>query len=192
MIARRFVKVLVFVAMTTAVILAAGPAQAAASVDGGPVATPAVTPGVTGNPSHAVYVTTTEGPTILSTNSAGDPCATRSFERDLVEAPFGWPEDAWFKMTTYWCWNNVIVTYHNTYETGGVTTFGALEGWSYNGVGSSGWYCYRASGSTRNCSGNTEYAQGSFSACVFKVGCIANWYPFIQEWENYRGGFFHN
>jgi len=165
----------------------------AAETDGGEAATPTVTPGITGSPSTQVGVVTSVSDVVTSTDAAGDPCATRSFEIDLVEEPLDWPEDAWFKMTTHWCWNGLTVKSHTTNETAGVTAFGSVEGWAYNGIvpGSDGWYCYVAKGSSRNCSGNTEYAQGAFSDCQYGV-CIAHWSPFIQEWENYHGGFFHN
>jgi hypothetical protein len=191
---RSVLRLLTVVAAMAALMVAVVPAIGAvyASTDGdvGSV-TPPLTPGISGNPSHAVSTVTVDGPTVTSVDSAGDPCATRSFEIDLVEWPLGWPTDAWYKMTTYWCWNGVIVTTHHTYQTHGITTFGSAEGWTYNGQ-SSGWWCYVASGSHRNCSGNTEWAQGDFQDCVVKVGCIGNWNPFIQEWENYHGGFYHN
>jgi hypothetical protein len=195
---RRVIQLLATLAVVAAPVLAVGPGQTltafAAAPDGATSAAPAIPAGVSGTPSPAVAITGAESTTVISTNSAGDPCATGSFEFDLVQWPFNWPTLAWFKMTTYWCWNGVIVTYHNTREAGGVTSSGSAAGWSYTGIvqGSDGWYCYVAKGSHRNCSGNTEFAQGSFPECAFKVGCISSWNPQIQEWENYHGGFFHN
>jgi hypothetical protein len=173
-------------------LLALAPLTAvyAATVDGGPVATPPNAAGISGTTPKPVAEVTQEGPVVTSTDSAGNPCATRSFEIDLVEQPLGWPTDAWYKMTTHWCWNGRIVTSHNTYQTYGITTVGSLEGWEYDGE-TSGWWCYVASGSTRSCSGNTEWAQGHFKAVQYNIQ-IGSWSPFIQEWENYHGGFLHN
>lgn len=177
----------------TVIFAAAGPENAlAVDIDGATPDAPAVAPGITGTPDPAVAIITTETTQATAPDSAGNPCATRSFERQLVAWPLNWPELAWFKMRTYWCWNGTIVTTHSTSTTGGVTSSGAASGWDYVGVISSGWHCYVAKGGTRPCSGNTEYAEGKFTDCVAKVGCIASWYPYIQEWENYHGGFFHN
>jgi hypothetical protein len=141
-------------------------------------------------------VTTTEDPVTDSTDAAGHPCRTRATTATLTAAPIGWPELAWFKQTTYWCWNGSIVTTHTTSLNAGTTSSGAATGWTYDGVvdGSKGWHCYLANGGTRPCSGNTEYAEGAFTDCFQPVHqCpIGSWYPFVQQWENYHGGYFHN
>ncbi len=117
-------------------------------------------------------------------------CGNDFNEDDLYAAPFNWPELAWFTMNTYFCWNGRIVTYHSTNIQGQATGPGSATGWAYQGTIASGtgWYCYVANGSTVNCSGNEEYAQGNFTDCVLKYGCIGNWQPYIAEWQNYKGG----
>jgi len=190
----RFGSLLLTVSAAAALFTAAGSVESAFAdtIDGSTTQTPIVTPGIAGNPDPAVAEITTEDTAIDSTDSAGHPCRTRTFERDLVQWPFGWPTLAWFKMRTYWCWNGSIVTTHTTNVTGGTTGSGAASGWDYGGVvsGSNGWHCYVANGGSRPCSGNTEYAEGGFTECLAK--CIGSWYPFSQQWENYHGGYFHN
>ncbi len=122
-------------------------------------------------------------------STAASGCANNDATSELDQAPFDWPELAWFTMDTYFCWNGKIITTHSTSEKGQATGPGQTIGWSYNGTisGSVGWYCYVANGSSTNCSGNEEYAQGSFSQCEIKYGCIASWQPYIAEWENDHG-----
>jgi hypothetical protein len=96
----------------------------------------------------------------------------------------------WYKMTTFWCYNGRTVTTHSTSENAAVTGTGSATGWSYHGVIERSFHCYVASGSTRNCSGNFEDSQGSFQACLVKVGCYASKQPYFHEEENYRGQFF--
>jgi hypothetical protein len=173
--------------MMTCIALAA-PAGAAIPSAGAPPQSTS-----TAVPSHT-FVSVSSGTTAEPNNAAGNSCRSDFFSWNLTQAPFGWPVLAWYKMTTYYCWNGVIVTSHSTREDGGVTASGSAAGWTYNGNvnGSVGWNCYIAYGSTRQCSGNTEYAQGSFQDCLIKFGCVDNWYPQIQEWENYHGQFLHN
>ena len=111
-------------------------------------------------------------------------CKTNSVQGDLVSQPGGWPILAWFKQTTYWCYNG---TSHKTNYTAGVTGTGSVIGYAYKGIvqGSRGAHCYRAAGSHRKCSGNTEYAEGEFQACETN-------YIYLQSWENYKGKYFHN
>jgi hypothetical protein len=92
-------------------------------------------------------------------------------------------EEVWFRTTTYFCWNWLQVTYHSTYSRGVVTGPGAAAGWQYSGESSS-FTCYQVAGYRSSCGGNYETAQGQFEACVFKIGCVADFTPFIQEWEN--------
>lgn len=127
--------------------------------------------------------------TVVPGSTAASGCAHNVATDTLVQAPFDWPELAWFTMDTYFCWNGKIVTYHSTRVNGQATGPGQAIGWSYNGTidSSSGWYCYVAGASSTICSGNEEYAQGSFSQCEVKYGCIATWQPYIAEWEQYRG-----
>lgn len=190
-----FRSLLFAVSAAAVLITAAGSVETAFadSVDGSTMETPIVAPGISGSPDPAVVEITAEDTAVDSTDSAGNPCRTRTFERDLVQAPFNWPTLAWFKMRTFWCWNGSIVTTHTTNVNGGTTAPGAALGWDYAGVvsGSEGWHCYVASGGTRPCSGNTEYAEGKFTDCV-PGHCIGSWFPFIQQWENYHGGYFHN
>jgi hypothetical protein len=58
-------------------------------------------------------------------------------------------------------------------------------------AGTEGWHCYVAAGSHRNCSGNTEYAEGGFRSCVPHVNCESS-YVYLQSWENYKGRYVHN
>lgn len=75
----------------------------------------------------------------------------------------------------------------------GVTAIGSAAGLEYKGIvpGSKGWYCYRAAGSNRKCSGVTEYAEGKFEACVRPLPCEST-YVYLQSWENYKGEYRHN
>jgi hypothetical protein len=145
-----------------------------------------VVPGVTGKPVTEIV---SSKQTVVAGSTAASGCANNDATAELVQAPLNWPELAWFKMDTYFCWNGKIVTYHSTSQNGQATGPGQAIGWSYSGTvdGSVGWYCYVAGYSSTNCSGNEEYAEGNFSQCVLKYGCIANWQPYIAEWENYRG-----
>jgi hypothetical protein len=137
--------------------------------------------------SRGVVVTTERTVSAPTMSSATSGCRTYKYTAKLNEWP-GWPEDAWYEMDTYFCWNGVIVTYHSTSTKYGTTVVGKAEGWQFDGQGELGFHCYVAVGSTRNCSGNTEYRQGHFSLCVPQVGCRVGWDPTIQEWENYHGG----
>jgi len=99
---------------------------------------------------------------------------------------------AWFKETTYWCWNGAIVTTHTTTYDEGLTAIGIADQWEYQGIvgGSEGWHCYVAAGGSRPCSGNTEYAEGQFEQCLLHLGCDGlYWNPEAQLWQNYHGGY---
>jgi hypothetical protein len=142
-------------------------------------------------PETAVVMTTsTAGPTL---SSATVHCKTNTLKGNVVSEPGGWPILAWFQQTTYWCYNGNIVTSHKTTYRAGVTASGTLAGLSYTGIvaGTEGWHCYVAAGSHRNCSGNTEYAEGGFQSCVPHVNCESS-YVYLQSWENYKGQYFHN
>jgi hypothetical protein len=114
-------------------------------------------------------------------------CQTQWHEKDAADSVS--VILAWYRMTTYYCWNFKTVTYHSTSVTAGITTTGAAGGWQYDGTPDGiHFHCYVASGSTRNCSGNQEQAQGQFKACLAK--CYSSWSPTITESENYLGAFF--
>ncbi len=95
-----------------------------------------------------------------------------------------------YYMYTYWCWNGSIVTTHTTWERGSVTATGSATGWSYNGVKESSFNCYYAN--SRTCSGNHETSEGNFQACIIKIGCYSSWYPYINEYETYNGGWHYS
>lgn len=167
-------------AMMAALTVAVAPAHAATRATVAPAALP----------QTAVVLTTTDGPSVVA---AATHCKTSSIKGNVVSQPGGWPILAWFEQTTYWCYNGQIVTSRSTRYTAGVTATGSLAGFSYKGIvaGSEGWHCYQAAGSTRPCSGNTQYAEGEFEACAIKVGCEFN-YIDLQSSENYKGQFFQD
>ena len=80
---------------------------------------------------------------------------------------------AWLQMSTNFCYNGVIVTYHTTKVT-------HWTAWSYAPSPYS-FVCYVASGSTRQCSGNRETEDDGFYSG--NIACDIR----IQEAENYRG-----
>jgi hypothetical protein len=89
---------------------------------------------------------------------------------------------AWFKMFTFYCWNNRIVTYHDTWFNGSTTGLGSGFGWRYNASDlTSTHHCYY--NTSVWCSGNFEEGQGSFQACIgvspFDV-CYSNWDPVLR------------
>ena len=85
---------------------------------------------------------------------------------------------AWLQMSTNFCYNRVIVTYHTTRVT-------HWTAWSYAPSPYS-FRCYVASGSTRNCSGNQETEDDGFYSG--KIACDIR----IQETENYVGQWWIN
>jgi hypothetical protein len=96
---------------------------------------------------------------------------------------------AWFNMYTFYCWNDRIVTYHDTWFTGSTTGIGSGFGWRYNASDlTSTFHCYY--NSSVWCSGNYEEGQGSFQACVGISPvdvCYSNWNPVLMMWEQQRG-----
>ena len=117
-------------------------------------------------------------------SAAGVSCATltvHAYNWDVVGIHL-----ANYYMYTYWCWNGAKVTSHTTWENGSVTTTGAATGWEYEGVIESSFNCYYAN--SNKCSGNHETSEGKFQACIIKIGCYSSWYPYIQEFETYNGG----
>lgn len=124
-------------------------------------------------------------------NTAGDPCVTDTYTRYLIDEATQ-QEVVYFAMHTYWCWDNKTVTSHTTWETGGVTTLGGMEGWTYQGHDATLFHCYAAYGSSRTCSGNYEEDQGNFQECILRVGCVGTWNPTIQMWENYQGKWYYS
>jgi hypothetical protein len=116
-------------------------------------------------------------------DSAGDPCRTSSRQQNANDL-FGITL-FWFKMTTRYCWNHITVTSHSTTISWGVTGPGAAVGWAYISNSGVHFACYVASGSTRQCSGNHEWATANFLNVVTTQVCL----PHIDEWENYKGEF---
>ncbi len=166
--------------------------------------------GLSGATALAAGASTASTPQPTATSTAGqDPVAqvvTTSGFGPITPAPdgtycrTGWEQKnaedvfgiilVWYKMTTYFCYNYVTVTSHSTNVNGGTTGTGAAAGWSYEGTPDGiNFHCYVAAGSTRQCSGNQEEAQGQFHACQGGY-CYANWSPTITESENYHGVFY--
>jgi hypothetical protein len=186
---RRLVTVLTAAAAASfALSVVAAPANASPAASLTTVTTVAA-PHTMGTPGTAVVEVVRSTTTTIAVTAASG-CNHNVQTDTLNQAPFNWPELAWFTMDTYWCWNGTKVTYHSTTQHGAATGSGNAVGWSYSGTvsGTVGWSCYVAVGSKVNCSGNEEHAQGNFDECALKVGCISKWQPYIQEWENYHGG----
>jgi hypothetical protein len=194
MLVRRFgrmaaISVISVAAAAAAVIpiAAAASAQTAAPAHVGVLTAHQGSPGATAGAAAATAgdtsaITTDE--TLGGTDSAGDPCKTNTVTIRYNDV-FGvnlW----WFKMSTYWCWNYSIVTYHSTSVSHGVTGTGDATGWAWGGGSGPHFNCYVASGSSRNCSGNYEYATGKFDYIPIPSVCAEE----IQEWENYKGSFY--
>jgi hypothetical protein len=177
MIWRRRVSAMIGLTATAALITVAGPASATGTQQTHTQVT-----------RHEAVVTTKVTMSTPTLSSASSGCRTYTYTATLNDAPLGWPEDAWYRMDTYFCWNGSIVTYHYTTTSGGTTKYGAAGGWHFDREGDLGFHCYVAVGSHRNCSGNTEFRQAHFSECLLKIGCVGGWDPQIQEWENYHGG----
>lgn len=190
---RRFMQFLVSAAtMAVALTAAVGSAHAASAQPAAAAVRAMVMAPTAGSalPDLGVVRTASEGPAVTT---ATVHCKTDSLKGNVVSEPGGWPILAWFEQTTYWCYNGKIVTSHKTHYTAGVTASGTLAGLTFEGIvsGSEGWNCYRAAGSSRACSGNTEYAEGWFQSCVPHVNCESS-YVYLQSWENYKGQYFHN
>ncbi len=88
-----------------------------------------------------------------------------------------------FHMVTYFCWDNVTVTSHDTSVGYGITGTGHATGWEWIGDTGIDFYCYKASGSTRNCSGNSESSRGYFYNVLTGQSCS----DFIHQYETYKG-----
>jgi hypothetical protein len=129
-----------------------------------------------------VYSSTSSSSVTAATeDTTGDPCATYTVtvtNKDI----FGIILFS-FHMVTYFCWNGVIVTSHDTSVGAGVTATGVATGWEYVGDTGIDFYCYTASGSTRNCSGNSESSRGYFYNVL--TGESVN--NFINQFETYTG-----
>jgi len=93
-----------------------------------------------------------------------------------------------FNMSTYWCYNGSIVTYHSTGVNHGITGTGSATGWEWIGDSGIDFSCYVASGSTKNCSGNEEHSTGYFYNDITGQSCSDT----LHQWENYKGQFFHS
>ncbi len=116
----------------------------------------------------------------------GNPCATgwlgmsRSELGNVVYS---------FKASTYYCWNEVIVTYHSTSFYWSVTSWGYAFGDNWV----DGWilfHCYVAQGSRTNCSGNDEQSIGNFGSNSGEGG--AGNQIDINQWENFHGQYFNS
>ena len=174
----------VFLAVTATLTLSGSSAFAAASTAQAPQS--ATTAPAGQDPGVTVVTTSSLGPEIAMPD--GTYCRTGSQTKQINDI-YGF-ELAWYTMTTYFCYNYVIVTTHSTNVTGGTTTLGGIGGWSYLGTPDGiNFHCYVAGGGTRACSGNQEEAQGQFQACQAGY-CYDTWSPTITESENYHGQFY--
>jgi hypothetical protein len=90
---------------------------------------------------------------------------------------------AWFEMFTYYCWNDRIVTYHDTWFNGSTTSLGSGFGWRYNASDlTSTVHCYYNTSTW--CSGSYEEGQGGFKGCVGVSPldiCYSNWDPVVAD-----------
>ncbi len=169
-------------AVVTTLTSLALPASASSTTT--PTPTPVYAPAGT-TPAPITHWTATSG--ITPNGSAplaanGDPCETVWVQKDGRSAINA--IEVWFRTTTYWCWNWRTVTSHVTTPTGGVTKLGAAGGWQWDSSKTTGtFHCWTVAGFP-GCSGNYEEEQGSFQECILKVGCISNFYPINQLWEN--------
>ena len=110
-----------------------------------------------------------------SHNSAGNSCDDRQIRLGSIFV--------WIAMETYWCWNNVIVTYHSTIISGGITTAGHAYLFIANGPQAYAFNCYNIT--STNCSGNHEWTQQLYlSIPLVQLDTFA-----ISEEEGYRGQF---
>jgi hypothetical protein len=155
------------VAVTAAVVCNAPPVSAA--------------PAEASPPAGSVAVT--NGEDAAGVDAAGNACRV-GWSKITHKDVFGitlW----WLKMTTTWCYNGVTVTSHSTSITHDVTGPGTALGWSWHGQ-NSGFACYVAKGSSRNCSGNHEWVTAQLDFIPLPVTCVQK----LNEWENYHGQFF--
>ena len=77
-----------------------------------------------------------------------------------------------FTVSTYFCYNGVQVTYHDTYPIINISGVGSAGGWSYLGLITNDFHCEVTDGSKNKCGKNVEVLQGHFQACFSKVGCV--------------------
>jgi len=177
---------LLFTAAIAAVTLAfsAGPALAApaASPVSGAQVHSTVGAQASGSSQEATITSTSNSSSVSpAATSAAEKCATYTVTVSNYDALriilFS------FHMVTYFCWNGVIVTYHSTSVGAGVTGTGVATGWEYTGHSGIDFTCYVASGSTRNCSGNSESDYGYFYNILLGESC----YNYIHQTENYKG-----
>jgi YD repeat-containing protein len=126
----------------------------------------------------------------------GDPCSTRS-AMAVVRAIVGHNTLAWLQLTTYYCWNGKIVTYHHSTSNPHITGWGSVEGVYFNKfIGNRiDFHCEIANGSSRMCSRNVESSHAEFKACI-SAGPIQLYCEQaiigVTEWENMNGGFFYS
>lgn len=85
-----------------------------------------------------------------------------------------------FQMNTYYCWNDAMVTYHQTWETNSTNL-----GWTYKGLLDNTFFCYYAN--SNSCSGNYEQMQGNFSSVLGQ-----DFQPTCWSEEIYNGNFSGN
>jgi hypothetical protein len=194
---RRSGTLLLFASATAAAILAisagsavAAPAPAATSAQARSTAPSASARGATTAPSDDTadatnmangYTDAADG-----SDSAGDPCklSTNYIDNTDILGIILFS----FNMSTHWCWNGVIVTSHSTGVNHSITGTGAATGWEWIGDTGIDFSCYKASGSTKNCSGNEEHSTGYFYNVLTGQSCGDT----LHQWENYKGQFFHS
>jgi len=174
-----------FTAAIAVVTLAfsAGPALAAPAARSGAQVHSTVGPQASVSPQEATITSTSSSSSVsnAAATSAAEKCETYTvtvFNKDVLGIIL-----FSFHMVTYFCWNNLIVTYHDTSVGAGVTGTGTATGWEYTGDNGIDFYCYKAGGSTRNCSGNSESSTGAFYNFLLGEHCS----DFINQFENYKG-----
>jgi hypothetical protein len=128
------------------------------------------------SPSQLPPLTATVTDLGTSHDSAGNACDDRKVSYGNIFA--------WVAMETYWCWNNVIVTYHSTTISGGVTTSGYVAGYAPQlNPQAYDFKCYAIT--SRNCSGNHEWTQQDY----LSVPLLLEVDFAISEEEGYQGQF---
>jgi YD repeat-containing protein len=113
----------------------------------------------------------------------GDPCRTIWYS-DESHNMFGqWLTS--FKMTTYYCWNSLIITYHDTWYNAYISWNGSSAGWHWEGLVSDNFHCLRDSQGGPMCNENWEEMEGHFGRCagIGGVEYCNNVWPTIQEYE---------
>jgi hypothetical protein len=88
-------------------------------------------------------------------------------------------------MTTYYCWNSLIITYHDTWYNAYISWNGSSAGWHWEGLVSDNFHCLRDSQGGPMCNENWEEMEGHFGRCagIGGVEYCNNVWPTIQEYE---------